>query len=177
MYIPDNFIVLPHWETRGHQHYNLICHSVTFSWHWATQSLPYHNNAKLQAKKLHLVHKYQFQSHWFESTRVRTHDVEIPSISQKRRLTLHYIRHPVLLFCRTTWYECNYISSEYSTRVMGKKIPIRVKQQNKYWKYTIGHLCRSQNSQCVWTVFIWNGPHLNILFRHTCTQPVHSMQY
>ena len=35
----------------GHQHHHLISYSVKLPWHWASQSLPYPNNAKDLARK------------------------------------------------------------------------------------------------------------------------------
>ena len=35
----------------SHHHHDLLSHSVTSSWHWANQSLPYLNNAKQQGRK------------------------------------------------------------------------------------------------------------------------------
>ena len=37
----------------GHRHHDLISHTVTLSWHWAKQSLPYRNKAQ------HLTRKQQ----------------------------------------------------------------------------------------------------------------------
>ena len=50
---------------QGCQHHDLISHWVILSWDWANQSLPYRNtnNADLGNDK------YQFCSHWFNSTR------------------------------------------------------------------------------------------------------------
>ena len=45
-----DFIVLPNGKP-GHQHHDLISHSVTVSWHRTNKSLPYPNNAKCQARK------------------------------------------------------------------------------------------------------------------------------
>ena len=47
-----DFIMLSHLETRLPAH----DHSVTLSWHWASQSLPYLNNAERQA----ISDKYYF---------------------------------------------------------------------------------------------------------------------
>ena len=65
------FIVLPHWET-GHQHHDLISHSVTLSWHWSNQSIPYPNNAE------HLARKWQvsiLKVIGFTQPSVWTHDL------------------------------------------------------------------------------------------------------
>ena len=45
-----NFIVLPTGKS-GHQYHDLISHSVTLSWYWTNQSLPYPNNAEHQDKE------------------------------------------------------------------------------------------------------------------------------
>ena len=53
-------------------HYDPIPNSVTLSWHWANQSLPYTNNAE------GLTRKWQVSiiSHWLDLTPVRTHEFE-----------------------------------------------------------------------------------------------------
>ena len=54
MHTHADFIVLPHWKPKppsSGQHYDLISHSDTLSWHWANQSLPCPTNAKRQARK------------------------------------------------------------------------------------------------------------------------------
>ena len=38
----------------SHHHHNLISYSVTLSWYWANQPLPYPNNAKHLARKQHV---------------------------------------------------------------------------------------------------------------------------
>ena len=45
MHTHDKFIVLPPW------HHDLLSQSLTLSWQWANQYLPYPNNAECQARK------------------------------------------------------------------------------------------------------------------------------
>ena len=61
-------IVLLHWETRLSAPWT---HSLTLSWHWTNQSLPYPNNADHQLEN----GTYTFVSHWFDSIRVRPREV------------------------------------------------------------------------------------------------------
>ena len=49
---PHGFILNFSMETS--MHHDLISHSVTLSWHWANQSLPYPNNAERQTRKQQL---------------------------------------------------------------------------------------------------------------------------
>ena len=48
-----DFIMLPHWNTRLLAPF-LLSYSVTLSWHWTNQSLPYYNNAEHQAREWQL---------------------------------------------------------------------------------------------------------------------------
>ena len=48
--------------------------------------------------------KYEFLSHWFDSTRARTHEVQIPPISQNWRWTLYSSTHSLQLHNPMTLY-------------------------------------------------------------------------
>ena len=56
---------------QGFQHHDLISHSLTLSWYWASQSFSYPNNVKSVGRK-----RWSF-SQWFDSTKVRTRQVWI----------------------------------------------------------------------------------------------------
>ena len=60
-------IVLPHWEIR---HY--ISHSVTWSWDWASESLPYLINAECQTWNQFDINLIIY---WFDSSGNRTPDL------------------------------------------------------------------------------------------------------
>ena len=46
----------------GHQHHDLISHSITLCWHWANQSFPYLNNVERLARK----RQVSILNHWFD---------------------------------------------------------------------------------------------------------------
>ena len=63
------------WLYSAAKHHDWISHSVTLSWHWAYQSLPYH----IIMPSVWLgSNKYQFLNRRLDSTRVRTHKDRIP---------------------------------------------------------------------------------------------------
>ena len=70
----DNFVVLPHWETRSPAPYLDILL-------WANQSLSYLNNAEHLARKQQI---FNFLSHWFDSTRFLTREARAPMIQSPR---------------------------------------------------------------------------------------------
>ena len=75
----------------GRQHHDLISHSVTFSWYWANQSLPYPNNAECLARKRQVsIFKWLV---WLEQGLNRT-------ISQ------YYVRQMFNAFSHPVWCTC-----------------------------------------------------------------------
>ena len=81
----------PTWRP-GHQHHDLISHSVTLSWHWANQFLTYSNNTKRQARKRQVAILMSLV--WFDQgSNPRILD---SPISQNGRRKLFLFGHPFL---------------------------------------------------------------------------------
>ena len=109
--------------------HDLISHWVTLSWHWASQSLFYPNNAENQAWKGELSFRKSLV--WLDQaaksqgpdSKPRGSDCLIP---QNRRLTLYSFGHPGLCnnapfpYTTSSWGHCAISSIRKVTPVAGK---------------------------------------------------------
>ena len=83
--------------TSGCWHRDLLSHSISLSWHWTNQSLPYHNNAKHQAREWQV--SVLKTSAWLDQgSKLQGHNSNLqPSdslISQNGRPMLYSFGHP-----------------------------------------------------------------------------------
>ena len=103
-----DFIMLPHWDTRPPVPWPWS-HSITLSWHWANQSLPYqyHNNAEHQARKRQVsILKSFFLLDQVLNLQARNSNLRSSNspISQNGRRALYLFGNPDWLWFRNWWW-------------------------------------------------------------------------
>ena len=127
-----------------HQYYNLISHSVTLSFYWASQCLPYPNNAERLARKWEV-------SNFKSLLRLDQGSDRLGSdspISQNVRRTLYSFGDPMWLVCVCDVNEANiririHTSRYYTTQAPQYLYDLRCCEDIKFQQPTVDSLMQS----------------------------------